>query len=117
MYAGCAPLYKIAAKQWTVRLKVQMTLYVVFVGVSMAMGGLLPWMLEGFHQGSSISNMNPSQKLFSTDVGYVYKTNNSYSFCPNYRIVHYGEQDPALLPMCPLLASLKCCASARIDNH
>jgi len=88
-----------------------MTLYVVFVGVSMAMGGLLPWMLEEFYNGRSSNNENLSQKLYSNDVGYVYNTNNSYSFCPKHRIVHYGEQHPAVLLVWPKLASFT------IDEH
>eukprot|EP00775_Hariotina_reticulata_P008523 gene8523-8705_t len=68
-----------------------MSLYVVFVGVSMVMAGLLPWMLEEFHYGSSSNNESLlAKKLYSNDVEYVYNTNNSYSFCPKHKIVHYG---------------------------
>eukprot|EP00878_Enallax_costatus_P027272 GHUV01029339.1.p1 GENE.GHUV01029339.1~~GHUV01029339.1.p1 ORF type:complete len:405 (+),score=112.96 GHUV01029339.1:130-1344(+) len=78
---GCAPIYKIPQTRWTTRLTVQMTMYVLFIGMSMAAGGLMPWLLELFH-GWKVGAGNSLYKMYSQDQGYIYDNSNTYAFCP-----------------------------------
>lgn len=92
--AGCSQqLYKYAQTRWTGRLFVQMTLYVLFLVLSMGAGGMMPWILQHtlgylpFHAGatsSSTTNGSSSpafQHVYREEPGYSYINNNTYGYC------------------------------------
>uniref|UniRef100_A0A383VF90 Glycoside hydrolase family 5 domain-containing protein n=1 Tax=Tetradesmus obliquus TaxID=3088 RepID=A0A383VF90_TETOB len=100
---GCAPLYRVPQTKWTPRLTVQVTLYMLMITMSMAAGGLMPWLLERF-LGWSIGDNRSLAKMFAQDQGYAYDNNNTYAFCPkNARVFSYqplarGYPAPPLAP-------------------
>lgn len=63
----------------------QMSLYVVFVAVSMGVGGGLPWFLQqgkaGQLQHNAAGSVTALHKVYKEDLGYAYVTNNTYSYC------------------------------------
>jgi hypothetical protein len=70
-----------------------MTLYVLFLVLSMGAGGLMPWILQHtlgylpFHAGASSSSTgggssSPAlQRVYREEPGYSYTNSNRYAYC------------------------------------
>lgn len=73
-----------------------MTLYVLFISVSMAAGGMMPWLLKHFWGiteplgnilasssggNSSVAGAAALPRVYRQEAGYYYVNNNTYSYC------------------------------------
>lgn len=82
LHTGCGgQLYRCAQTKWTLRLAVQMTLYVGFILVSMGAGGGMPWLLQRFRDWDTRAGMTLKAKVYIEEPGYSYINNNTYSYC------------------------------------
>lgn len=79
---GCAQLYRCAQTQWTCKLAVQLTLYVLFLAISMGAGGTMPWILQRY-LGRPLHGNVPQQQVYREESGYSYANSNTYSYCIN----------------------------------
>jgi len=79
---GCAQLYRCAQTQWTSKLAVQLTLYVLFLAISMGAGGTMPWILQRY-LGRPLHGSVPQQQMYREEAGYSYVNSNTYSYCMN----------------------------------